>query len=202
MLFRYWRTTVPELARANQRIDGLWQAHPSGATQLVLRERDTPRETHRLARGDFLSPKERVAPGVPAVLHPLAADGPPDRLDFARWLVSKGSPTTARAYVNRVWQRFFGTGLVSTTADFGMQGEAPSHPELLDWLAVAFMDSGWRVKDLHRLIVSLGGPTARIPPSPPRCWNATPTTGSWPGARASAWRARRSAISPWRPAAC
>lgn len=153
-LFRYWRTTAPDLARVNQRIDGLWQAHPIGTTQLVLEERETPRTTHLLARGDFLSPKEAVEPGVPAFLHPLAADGTPDRLDFARWVASKESPTTARAYINRVWQRIFGEGLVATTADFGLQGEAPSHPALLDWLATEFMDSGWRVKDLHRLIVT------------------------------------------------
>jgi hypothetical protein len=102
-LFSYWRTTIPELAPANQRIDGLWQAHPSGATQLVLKERDTPRVTHRLARGDFLSPQEVVEPAVPAFLHPLRTDGPASRLDFARWLASTDSPTTARAYVNRVW---------------------------------------------------------------------------------------------------
>ena len=153
-LFDYWRTTVPELARVNQRIDGLWQAHPEGTTQLVLQERDTPRVTHRLNRGDFLQPVETVQPGVLAFLNPLAADGPPDRLDFARWLVSPDAPTTARAYVNRVWQRYFGEGIVKTTSDFGMQGDAPSHPALLDWLAVEFMDSGWRVKDLHRLIVT------------------------------------------------
>lgn len=153
-LFDYWRTTVPELARDNQRIDGLWQAHPAGATQLVLRERGERRPTHRLDRGDFLSPREAVEPGVPAFLHPLPADGAPDRLDFARWLASPDSPTTARAYVNRVWQRYFGEGIVSTTADLGLQGAPPTHPDLLDWLAVEFMDSGWRVKDVHRLIVT------------------------------------------------
>ncbi|MBL7645602.1 MAG: PSD1 domain-containing protein [Candidatus Hydrogenedentes bacterium] len=152
-LFNHWRTTVPELAWTNQRIDGLWQGHPLGATQLVLAERDTPRETHRLERGDFLSPAETVQPAVPAFLHPLKSDGTPDRLDFAKWLVAPESPTTARAAVNRVWARHFGEGIVSTTADLGMAGDPPSHRELLDWLAVEFMEGGWKLKDLHRLIV-------------------------------------------------
>jgi hypothetical protein len=153
-LFSYWRTTVPELARVNQRIDGLWQSLPDGATQLALQERSKPRRTHRLNRGDFLSPEEAVAPGVPEFLHALNKTETPTRLDFARWLTSPESPTTARAYVNRVWQRYFGTGIVSTTADLGVQGEAPSHQALLDWLSVDFMESGWRIKGLHRLIVS------------------------------------------------
>jgi len=152
-LFRHWRTTVPALARLNGRIDGLWQAHPEGATQLVLQERAEPRTTHRLDRGDFLSPEEAVSPGVPAFLHAFDERAVRDRLGFARWLVAPESPTTARAYVNRVWQRYFGTGIVATTADFGMQGDPPSHRELLDWLAVDFVNSGWDVKGLHRRIV-------------------------------------------------
>src|SRR5262249_19617682 len=78
----------------------------------------------------------------------------PSRLDFARWLVDERPPTAARAIVNRVWQTYFGTGLVTTSEDFGLQGEAPSHPELLDWLAVEFMNNGWSLKWLHRMIVS------------------------------------------------
>jgi hypothetical protein len=153
-LFSYWRESQPEFHAANQRIDGLWQAFPEGASQLVLQARGTPRTTHRLERGDFLSPAEEVAPFTPAFLNPMPPAAPRDRLAFAQWLVSADAPTTARAYVNRVWQRHFGEGLVTTTADLGMQGDPPSHPELLDWLAVEFMKSGWRVKDLHRLIVT------------------------------------------------
>ncbi|MEZ6072200.1 MAG: DUF1553 domain-containing protein [Pirellulales bacterium] len=92
---------------------------------------------------------------MPAFLNPLTAeDGPRDRLAFARWLVARDAPTTARAIVNRVWQAYFGTGLVGTPEEFGSQGEAPSHPELLDWLAVELMDGGWSLKSLHRQIVT------------------------------------------------
>ena len=96
---------------------------------------------------------EALGAGTPAFLHPLPAGTPPTRLTFARWLVDRRSPTTARVIVNRVWQAYFGTGLVETPEDFGTQGEKPSHPELLDWLAVEFMDSGWSFKNLHKLIV-------------------------------------------------
>ncbi len=152
-VFSYWRTTVPEWKDANERIEALWKTHPEGSSQLVLQARQQPRETHVLKRGDFLKPAQRVTPGVPAFLHPLPADAPPNRLTFARWLVDRRSPTTARAIVNRVWQTYFGTGLVATSEDLGMQSEAPSHPELLDWLAVEFMERGWSLKKLHKLIV-------------------------------------------------
>ncbi len=169
-VFAHWRTTIPEWKEANDRIEALWKQHPEGSSQLVLQARAKPRETHMLKRGDFLKPGAAVTPGVPEFLHPLATDRgvdtprSPNRLDFARWLVDRRSPTTARALVNRVWQTYFGTGLVSTSEDLGTQSEPPSHPELLDWLAVEFMDptpaSGgsparcWSLKHLHRLIVT------------------------------------------------
>jgi hypothetical protein len=131
----------------------LWREYPEGSTQLVLQERQSARKTYVLRRGDFLQPDREVTPGVPSFLHPLPAGAPLTRLTFARWLVARNSPTTARALVNRVWQSYFGQGLVPTAEDLGRQSEPPSHPELLDWLAVEFMDQGWSWKALHRRIV-------------------------------------------------
>ena len=152
-VFAYWRTTVPEWKDANQRIDALWARWPEGTTALVLQSRDEVRETHMLKRGDFLKPAAPVAPGVPAALHPLPPDASLSRLTLARWLMDRNSPTAARVFVNRMWQAYFGTGIVSTSEDLGVQSEAPSHPELLDWLACEFMDRGWSTKAMHRLIV-------------------------------------------------
>ncbi len=156
-VFDYWRTTVPEWQEENRRLEALWQSHPQSTTQLTLQERDKVRPTHRLERGNFLAPAEEVKPGVPAFLHPLAKQDPSNpiatRLDFARWLSDRRSPTTARSIVNRIWQAYFGTGLVTTAEDLGTQGEPPSNPELLDWLAVELMDNNWSLKHIHRLIV-------------------------------------------------
>lgn len=152
-IFAYWRTTVPEWKDASQRIEALWSRWPEGTTALVLQSRDEARETRMLKRGDFLKPAAPVAAGVPSVLHPLPAGATLSRLTLARWLVDRNSPTAARVFVNRMWQAYFGTGIVSTSEDLGMQSEAPSHPELLDWLACEFMDRGWSTKAMHRLIV-------------------------------------------------
>ncbi len=152
-VFSYWRTTVKEWEEANRRIERLWSRHPEGTTQFTLQERTTPRQTFVLERGDFLKPLDPVTPGTPDFLHAFDADGPPTRLDFARWLVARDSPTTARSIVNRIWQAYFGRGLVETPEDLGTTGSPPSHPRLLDWLAVELMDHGWRWKPIHRLIV-------------------------------------------------
>lgn len=164
-IFSVWRTTVKEWQESNDQIEKLWLQHPEGASQLVLQGRDVPRETHILKRGDFLKPSEAVGAGVPAILNQLPPSAPRDRLTFARWLVSRQSPTTARSLVNRIWQAYFGTGIVSTVEDLGTQSESPSHGELLDWLAVEFMEPShalppgspqvpaWSLKHLHRLIV-------------------------------------------------
>ena len=146
---------APELAEPAEAIRRL-ESQVSQPTTLVLRERSpaNPRPTHRHHRGEFLQPKERVNPGVPKVLHKLPPGAPPNRLGFARWLVARDNPLAARVVVNRHWAALFGTGLVRTLEDFGAQGELPSHPELLDWLAVEFMERGWSVKQLHRLIVT------------------------------------------------
>jgi Protein of unknown function (DUF1549)/Protein of unknown function (DUF1553) len=154
LVFSYWRTTVPEWSDANKHMDELWKAHPEGSTQLVLAQREQPRDTHMLKRGDFLKPGKQVEPGVPAFLNPLPAGAALNRLTFAKWATDRQAPTTARAAVNRVWQAYFGVGIVATSEDLGMQSEEPSHPELLDWLAVEFMDPGWSMKKLHRLIVT------------------------------------------------
>jgi hypothetical protein len=153
-VFGYWRTTVPEFQEANARIESLWKRHPDGATQLALAERAKRRPTHLLERGDFLKPGKLIDPAVPTFLNPMPAGAPASRLSFARWLVDRQAPTTARSLVNRVWQAYFGTGLAATSEDLGLQCEPPSHPELLDWLAVEFMESGWSQKHLHRLIVT------------------------------------------------
>ena len=154
-VFSYWRTTVPGWSEANRRIDELWKQYPDGFSQLVMNERDEPRMTSMLQRGDFLRPTEQVQAGVPGFLHDMDEPGEkPGRLAFAEWLVDRNSPTTARAIVNRLWQGHFGTGIVETSEDLGRQASDPSHPELLDWLAVELMDNGWSLKHMHRLIVS------------------------------------------------
>ncbi|HYE30411.1 MAG TPA: PSD1 and planctomycete cytochrome C domain-containing protein [Methylomirabilota bacterium] len=153
-IFNYWRTTVPEFAEANSKIEELWKQWPTGASVLTFTKREEPRETKLLKRGDFLKPGKAVEAGVPAFLHPLPKDAPATRLTFANWLVDPKSPTTARVIVNRVWQSYFGTGLVTTPEDLGTQAEAPSHPELLDYLAIDFMEKGWSLKELHRMIVT------------------------------------------------
>jgi mono/diheme cytochrome c family protein len=153
-VFSYWRTTVPEWKEENEAIAELWHSYPEGSSQLVLSERPRARETHQLVRGDFLNPGKSVTAGVPSFLNSLPANAPVNRLTFANWLVARDSPTTARALVNRLWQAYFGIGLVETTEDLGTQCSPPSHPELLDWLAVEFMDHGWDIKAMQRLIVT------------------------------------------------
>ena len=120
---------------------------------MVMMDSDQPRETVVLARGDYRNRGEKVTPGVPSILPPLPKDAALNRLTLARWLVDPAHPLTARVTVNHFWQMYFGTGLVKTTEDFGSQGDPPSHPELLDWLAVEFVRTGWDVKAMQKLIV-------------------------------------------------
>ncbi|MBB01263.1 MAG: hypothetical protein CMJ47_01315, partial [Planctomyces sp.] len=153
-VFRAWRKSKAEWAEQNKKIEQLWQRYPEGTTQLVLEERSEPRVTAVLNRGDFLSPTDHGEPGVPEFLHELPEGDPTSRLTFARWLVDEQSPTTARAIVNRIWQAYFGIGIVETSGDLGSQSTPPSHPELLDWLAVELMDNNWSLKHIHRLIAN------------------------------------------------
>jgi len=123
-------------------------------TVMVMEEMDPPRPAHILQRGVYSAPGERVSPGVPAVLPPLPSGAPNNRLGLARWLVDRSNPLTARVTVNRFWQMLFGAGLVRTVENFGAQGDWPEHPELLDWLAVEFIESGWDVKHILKTIVT------------------------------------------------
>ena len=138
---------LAELARQAKEAEG---AIP---TALVMEEMPTPRETRILVRGEYTRPGEVVAANTPAVLPPMPPDSPRNRFGLANWLVDPQNPLPARVTVNRLWQSLFGAGLVKTSEDFGVQGAPPSHPELLDWLAVEFVDSGWNVKHMLRLIV-------------------------------------------------
>ncbi|MEW5978589.1 MAG: DUF1553 domain-containing protein [Acidobacteriota bacterium] len=122
-------------------------------TTMVMQEMDTPRPAHLLIRGAYDRPGEEVHPGVPSCLPPLPDDAPRNRLGLARWLVDPKNPLPARVTVNRFWQMLFGTGLVKTVEDFGSQGEAPSHPELLDWLATELVGTGWNVKAVLKEMV-------------------------------------------------
>jgi uncharacterized protein DUF1553/uncharacterized protein DUF1549 len=150
-VFRYHD---PSFAAVNKQIEQVLTNWPYAATTLALQQRSELRETHLWKRGDWQRPAEKAEPGVPAVLHALPADAPLNRLGLAQWIVDRKSPTTARVIVNRIWQAYFGQGLVTTPEDFGKRVETPSHPELLDWLACEFMDRGWSFKEMHRLITS------------------------------------------------
>ncbi len=122
---------------------------------MVMRElpEDRRRETHILTRGRFDDLGAKVGPDTPASVFAFPAEFPRNRLGYAEWLIDRRNPLTSRVFVNRVWQQFFGRGLSGTSEDFGIQGELPSHPELLDWLAVWFMDNGWDIKALSRMLV-------------------------------------------------
>ncbi len=143
-----------ELKAPTDRIQQL-RKRPGTTATLVMQERpaENPRPTFIHHRGEYLQPKDRVDAAVPAFLPRLPEGAKSDRLNFAKWLVSRENPLTARVTVNRHWSAFFGRGIVPTLQDFGVQGELPSHPELLDWLALQFMNDGWSQKRLHKLIV-------------------------------------------------
>lgn len=137
----------------NARLNALAEEYPALTEAPTIAENPRPPKTQVLIRGNFLTPGIEVQPEAPAVLPRLPADPRRSRLTLARWLVSRDNPLTARVAINRVWQEFFGRGLVDTPQDFGLRSSPPTHPELLDWLAVEFMSTGWNVKRMHKLIV-------------------------------------------------
>ena len=154
-LNRYYLSIAPEVAPARAKIDALRRTMPKYTTTLVMEERESAnrRATHIHKRGEFLNLADRVGSGIPD-LFPTEKVPPRDRLELARWIASKDNPLTSRVTVNGMWMTFFGRGIVATAEDFGTRGDPPSHPELLDWLAVEFPARGWHPKAMHRLIVT------------------------------------------------
>jgi hypothetical protein len=156
--YRWLETQAPAAARAawnrlntlRHELEKVVHAIP---TVMVMEEQQPRKTTFVLTRGEYDKHGEPVQPGVPASLPPLPSGAPNNRLGLAQWMVSRDHPLVSRVAVNRIWQMLFGTGIVKTTEDFGQQGEWPSHPELLDWLAVEFMDSGWNVKAMLKRIM-------------------------------------------------
>ncbi len=153
-LKNYYVTIAPELADAQKQIADLRKSMPTFAKAQVLLERETPRVARVFHRGEFLNPKDPVEPGVLAVLPPLQPGVPLTRLTLAKWIVSKENPLTARVMINRLWHTYFGRGIVASVEDFGSRGDLPTHPELLDWLAVEFMRRDWNIKDMTRMLVT------------------------------------------------
>jgi len=152
---KIYRAQDPEWKYRYAAVSAVRKLMPKLRSTMVMKELPEPRVANVHLGGDFLRKGVEVQPGTPAVLPPLAgAPETPTRLDLARWIVSDSNPLTARVTVNRVWQRYFGKGIVETENDFGSQGRPPSHPKLLDWLAAEFRDHDWGVKTLHRLIVT------------------------------------------------
>ena len=141
-----WRDVITSRAEQQEFIDSV-------PTTMVMEEMEPPRDAFVLLRGAYDEPGEKVEPVVPAIFPPLSEGQKKDRLALAKWLVDPGNPLSARVTVNRFWQMYFGTGLVKTSENFGSQSEPPSHPQLLDWLATEFVDSGWDLKALQKKIV-------------------------------------------------
>jgi hypothetical protein len=157
VIFAAWRNSVAEAKPVNDEIDALWNSYPQAATSilhLVEQEPGNRRKTFSLERGNWDQPVRPVEPHTPAAFHPFADDLPRNRLGFARWLTDTRSALTARVAVNRIWQPIFGMGLVETAEDFGTRAPVPEYREMLDWLAVDFMEKGWSQKQLIRTIVN------------------------------------------------
>ena len=157
-----------------------------GATAYVMQERPEPPTAYVLFRGDYDKRRDQVTPATPAALPPMPPDLPRNRLGFAKWLMRPENPLTARVTVNRYWQELFGTGIVRTSEDFGVTGEAPSNQELLDWLAVEFRESGWDMKHMFKLMVTSAAYRQSAIVTPEKL-EKDPPTGCCRAARASAW---------------
>jgi len=163
----YFAALDPRVKELNERIATIRKEIDvvKPATTLVMIESPEPRMTSVFRRGNFRDKGAQVTPGTPGALPKLPSPAADNRLGLARWLVARNNPLTARVAVNRWWAQIFGRGIVETIEDFGTQGERPTHPELLDWLAVELMDSGWSMKRIHKLIVtsSVYQQTSRLP---------------------------------------
>ena len=146
-----FRDRSRQLAETQTRRDYIYSR---STTTLVMQERSSLPQAWVLARGEYTNPQEQVSPEVPSVLPALSVEAERNRLGLAQWLVHPDHPLTARVMVNRLWQSVFGVGLVKTSEDFGAMGESPSHPKLLDWLAVEFVESGWNVNHILKLILT------------------------------------------------
>ncbi len=144
---------LPDLARQDALRKELAEYKADQIPRPMIMSDDKPRETAILERGEYLKPTTKVSFAPPAFLPPLPEGAPANRLGFAQWLMAPGHPLTSRVQTNRMWQHFFGTGIVKTTEDFGVQSEYPLHLPLLDWLSVEFRDRGWSNKWMHREIV-------------------------------------------------
>ncbi len=154
----YRRDHWPEWTKLEKELAGLrgqeTEVEKLVPTTMVMKDRAMPRETRILMRGQYDKPGEKVEPGTPESLPPMPKDAPANRLGLARWIADPAHPLTARVAVNRLWEEIFGAGIVRTVEDFGAQGESPTHPELLDWLAVEFVERGWDVKGILKTILT------------------------------------------------
>lgn len=156
-VFTAWRKSVSDLKSINDEIDALLRSQPVASTSilhLAERESGNARSTHLLDRGNWDQPLQAIEPHVPSAFHSFPADAPSNRLGFAQWLANRRSPLTARVAVNQAWQAIFGSGLVETSEDFGTRAAVPEYREILDWLAVDFMEHGWSRKHLIRTILT------------------------------------------------
>ncbi len=153
VVYLAFRADDPEFLSRNKKLTQLERDLVKPPSTLVMAELPAPRESFVFINGDFTRRGDKVAPGTPAILPPLKA-AKPNRLDLARWIVDPANPLPARVLVNRIWQQYFGRGLVETENDFGTQGSPPTHPELLDWLATELVAQQWSMKAMHRLILT------------------------------------------------